>query len=69
MPSNNNRHKTIHHPKKKRQQGKKEGKKEQIESCSYLKHLPICIKSGGYLLSHRSSTIGVIGLNFSVRNG
>ena len=25
--------------------------------------------SGGYLLSHRNSTIGVTGLNFSVRNG
>ena len=26
-------------------------------------------KNGGYLLSHLRSTIGVDGLNFSVRNG
>ena len=26
-------------------------------------------KNGGYLLSHKRSTIGVVGLNFSVRNG
>ena len=26
-------------------------------------------KNGGYLLSHLRSTIGVNGLNFSVRNG
>ncbi len=26
-------------------------------------------KNGGYLLSHKRSTIGAVGLNFSVRNG
>ena len=26
-------------------------------------------KNGGYLLSHLRSTIGAVGLNFSVRNG
>jgi hypothetical protein len=26
-------------------------------------------KNGDYLLSHLRSTIGVVGLNFSVRNG
>ena len=30
----------------------------------------LILKDGGYLLSHKScSTIGAIGLNFSVRNG
>ena len=32
----------------------------------YIFELP---KNGGYLLSHLRSTIGVSGLNFSVRNG
>ena len=27
------------------------------------------LKNGGYLLSHKRSTIGAVGLNFSVRNG
>ena len=26
-------------------------------------------ENGGYLLSHKRSTIGAVGLNFSVRNG
>ena len=29
----------------------------------------LAVENGGYLLSHLSSTIGVTGLNFSVRNG
>ena len=33
-------------------------------SCEFLRFL-----CGGYLLSHLRSTIGVTGLNFSVRNG
>ena len=27
------------------------------------------LENGGYLLSHKRSTIGAVGLNFSVRNG
>ena len=32
-------------------------------------HTQSLLKKGGYLLSHLRSTIGTIGLNFSVRNG
>ena len=40
------------------------GIKKAEGSCEFLRFL-----CGGYLLSHLRSTIGVTGLNFSVRNG
>ena len=43
------------------------GKKEQ-RSLSLAAEAPLS-QNGGYLLSHLRSTIGVIGLNCSVRNG
>ena len=41
------------------------GIKKAEGSCEFLR-FSLC---GGYLLSHLRSTIGVTGLNFSVRNG
>ncbi|MDY3099921.1 MAG: hypothetical protein SOW44_01050 [Porphyromonas sp.] len=60
--------------KKERKEGKKKGRKEKEErKRPKLRDLslltPVSPLSGGYLLSHRNSTIGVIGLNCSVRYG
>ena len=48
--------------------------RDGVKSATHKKKEPqvslkLFIKDGGYLLSHLRSTIGVNGLNFSVRNG
>ena len=48
-------------------QGAKQQKRESLEDICLQSSLDC--KSGGYLLSHLRSTIGVIGLNCSVRDG
>ena len=40
-----------------------------LKSLRYISISKASLKNGGYLLSHKRSTIGADGLNFSVRNG
>ena len=40
-----------------------------LKSLQYISISKASLKNGGYLLSHKRSTIGVTRLNFSVRNG
>ncbi|MCI6279367.1 MAG: hypothetical protein MR609_06210 [Bacteroidales bacterium] len=54
-------------PRQERRRKKEERKRPKLRDLSLL--TPVSPLSGGYLLSHRNSTIGVIGLNCSVRYG
>ena len=48
---------------------KEEIKERKNKERSHPNWITPLFKNGGYLLSHKRSTIGAVGLNFSVRNG